>query len=218
MTALEIDRHGDGNHMILTCSRCGKRLNVPDASVGERGKCPACGAIVSIPEAENAAGTSAPAPSADATNVTATPPAHAPSTEHVTEQPAPFEVSPRRRDDDYDDDAADDAFDDLARHRIRLGADQPNSLAITAMVLGIVSLTIAVPGMCCCTIIAEPLAAVAAIAAIICGVYGTTPGSEGYARTGIICGSIALVCVLLGIIFMIAMFAFQIRLNQAGFG
>jgi len=195
--------------MILTCSECGKKLNVPDSSAGTRGKCPACGTIVNIPESPESAGTE----STDATKVTATPPANLPSSEHVTDEPGPFETSSRRR--DGDDDADDDDFE---HRRIRRGADGPNPLAITAMILGIISITLAVPGICCCGIIIEPLAAVGGIAAIICGVFGKTPGSEGYAKTGIICGSLALVCVLLAIIVMIVALVFQFQIQQGGFG
>lgn len=36
--------------MKLACPQCGKLLEVPDASAGKRGKCPACQTVFLIPD------------------------------------------------------------------------------------------------------------------------------------------------------------------------
>src|SRR5688572_26702389 len=33
----------------FNCGQCGQKIGVPDAHAGKRGKCPNCGAVVSIP-------------------------------------------------------------------------------------------------------------------------------------------------------------------------
>src|SRR6476660_9932428 len=36
----------------VTCEKCGKQLRVKDEYAGRKGKCPACGAVIQIPQAE----------------------------------------------------------------------------------------------------------------------------------------------------------------------
>lgn len=38
--------------MRITCSNCGKELNVPDSRAGKKGRCPGCKSILPIPKAE----------------------------------------------------------------------------------------------------------------------------------------------------------------------
>ena len=41
--------------IIVTCAQCGKKLKVADSMGGKKGKCPACKAILIVPEADSAA-------------------------------------------------------------------------------------------------------------------------------------------------------------------
>lgn len=119
----------------------------------------------------------------------------------------------RRFGDDDDDDDLDISRPGAGHH----GPAPTNGLAITSMILGITSLVVFVAG-CGCSCFLGPfsflpwgLALVGSVMGIILGFMGNTPGSEGFAWTGIICSFVVvllfLVSVVLAIVFGVAFFA-----------
>jgi hypothetical protein len=82
-------------------------------------------------------------------------------------------------------------------------------MATTAMILGITGVTFGAVGLCCCTILFEPIAGLCGVLAIILGFMGKTPGSEGPAVTGIICGFVSLGLVVVGILLLIFVVGLQ---------
>src|SRR5215831_9093126 len=56
----------------LTCS-CGRQLRVADEYAGRQGRCPACGAVLEIPQRDALVSRSAPSPIDEAQGLTATP-------------------------------------------------------------------------------------------------------------------------------------------------
>jgi hypothetical protein len=107
-----------------------------------------------------------------------------------------------RRDDDDDDD--DDLDVRRRRGRRRDYADQPsavNGLAMTSMILGIIS-AVSLLGSCCCGLFSA-VSLLCGIMAIIFGFMGKSPGSEAYAWTGIISGGVAVLLSLAALIFFI---------------
>ena len=61
------------------------------------------------------------------------------------------------------------------------------------------------------------MALVCAVLAIVFGYLGNTPGSEGYARTGIICGIATLVLLTVGVGIVIVFVGFDL-MRQGPFG
>ena len=101
----------------------------------------------------------------------------------------------RRRTYDDDEDDEDEDSDELdVRRRGRVRNKPNNSMAMTSMVMGIVSVTLGTAGSCCCGMIGASIAIACGIMAIIFGIMGKTPGNESMAMTGIICGAVGVVC------------------------
>jgi predicted Zn finger-like uncharacterized protein len=133
-----------------------------------------------------------------------------------------------RRDDDDDDDddddkprskrgRRDDDDDDLDVRKRRGRKKGSNSLAMTSMITGIIGVVIALPGCCCCGFIHIATLA-CGIAAVICGHMSIkSPGNEGQALTGLICGYVAIALSLIGAVFMILHLFFNIGANIGGF-
>jgi hypothetical protein len=207
----------------IKCPKCATVMRVPETPPPD-GDSPA-------PDSEAAAISSRPLPSpppvepaaaeadeTDGTEVTASTPSSSPAKppplkatrtrgsfddDDDDDEPAP---PSRRRDRDDDDD--DDDIDDIRRNR----AQPVNSLATTSMTMGILAISLAALGICCCPIALEPIAVVCGVLAIIFGFMGKTPGSEGTAMTGIICGSVSLVIVVIAIFLVI----FWVGINMMG--
>jgi predicted Zn finger-like uncharacterized protein len=96
-----------------------------------------------------------------------------------------------RRDDDEDDDYDDEDDYDYYSPPRRSGGG--NGLAVTALILGIVS----IPMMCCCGYFVIPIS----LAAIITGGIGMrNPEGKGMAITGLVLGIISLALVVVAVI------------------
>jgi hypothetical protein len=119
-----------------------------------------------------------------------------------------------RYDEDEDDDEEDEEKDldddfDVRRRRRPAGV---NGLAMTSMITGIVA-AVSVPGSCCCGGFWF-IALVCAILAIVFGFLGKTPGSESYAWTGIICGIVTLVLLVVALVALFGFVGLDAALNQ----
>ena len=211
--------------MLMQCGGCNAKISVPESAVGKRVQCPGCQRIIRVPPPD--AAESKP-PAADKIQPKPPPIASEPSTpvdpESFSAEPQPAPKSkpkpswdddarneddepPRRRKkrrrDDYDDDDFDDDDDDdfdvrNRRRRPHVGGRPVNGMAMTAMVMGIVSVSVLFAMICCVGMVgAGFLGVVTGIMAVAFGFMGKAPGSEGHAQVGIICGSIA---ILVGIL------------------
>ncbi len=159
--------------MNINCPSCASQLLLPDELAGKRVQCPRC------QNAFNATGGAGP----------------------PAQPPRPPRPAPRDDDDDdddyrprrrrrlrYDDDDHPDDYAPARRRPGRDGLEQGNGFAVTAMVLGIVSLC----GMCLC-----PLVGIACgVLAAIFGILGYNTEGRGMAIAGIAMGGVG---VLLGI-------------------
>jgi ribosomal protein S27E len=121
--------------------------------------------------------------------------------------------SRRRRRDDDDDNDDDLDFDVRKRRggRKRRGSKKAtNGLAMTSMIMGIVAIVLFL-GSCVCSLVFAPglavggLSLILAIVAVILGHIGKTPGSEGAAMTGLICGYIVIVLSVLSIVLIVVL-------------
>jgi predicted Zn finger-like uncharacterized protein len=105
----------------------------------------------------------------------------------------------------YDEDDEDDEDDDDLDVRKRRGRSQPvNGLAMTSMIMGIISVVSGLPGWtgCCCGTFTA-IAGITGIVAVILGYMGKSPGSEAYAITGIISGFVGIGLALIGVLWII---------------
>jgi predicted Zn finger-like uncharacterized protein len=219
--------------MLITCNGCNSKIRVPDTAAGKRVKCPKCATVIKVPEAEKTpdveptAVSSAPLPPPPEPQEPADPEAFSTTPSSSGAKPPPIKKTrassiddgdddepepPGKRRRKYDDDEdEDDDFD--VRNRRRASAPQGvNSMAMTSMILGIVSL-VSVWGSCCCGLFGV-IALACAVMALIFGFMGKTPGSESYAWAGIICGSITLVLALVGIVILVFAVGMDVALNQ----
>lgn len=123
----------------------------------------------------------------------------------------------RRRDDEDDDDHVD------IRRKKKRGKEKagPNGMAIASMICGICAI-VSYFAACGCGAAAGPFGAipggvalVLAIVGVILGHIGKTPGSEGFAWTGLITSYITLVLMLLGVILVIILLIFGVALLAA---
>jgi len=92
----------------------------------------------------------------------------------------------RRRDRDDDDD---DDYDDI-RRKLRKRPEE-TGLALSSMIVGIVSASLGVFGICCWIVLA-PLAGIGGVVAVILGFMGRSRGGESQAITGIVLGFVAI--------------------------
>jgi hypothetical protein len=221
--------------MLITCTGCNAKIRAPETMSGKRVRCPRCATEMRVPPKriepmeETVSRQPLPPPPPveplpepdepiefiddDVTHVTtagAKPPPikrKRASSNDDDDDEAEEEERPRRsRRDDEDDDDRDEEDDDLGSpRRRRIARDPVNNLAMTSMVMGIVSVSLSGLGCCCgaCGIFIEVVAMVCGIIAIALGVMGKTPGSETYAQTGIICGSVSLALGILAIVVII---------------
>jgi hypothetical protein len=191
--------------MLITCNGCNCKIRVPDTAAGKRVKCPKCALVLKVPAEEKRPETGSTEPD-ESTDVTASAPPLSAKPPPVSKQPASSssrdydddeddEPAPRRRDDDDDDE-----FDDDLDVRNRRRRSSTNSMATTSMVMGVISVTMSTVGCLCCGMIGATIAAICGIMAISFGMMGNTPGNEGMAKTGIICGAVGLVCSLIGLV------------------
>ena len=117
----------------------------------------------------------------------------------------------------YDDEDDDDDLDIGSRLHEREGGQPLNALAITSMIMGIAAIVIYLGGFLCVCIFPPfaflpwGLALLLALVSIILGFIGNTPGSQGFAWTGIICSTVTVLLFILSIaialLFGIALFA-----------
>jgi hypothetical protein len=121
------------------------------------------------------------------TDVTAKPPAPPPL-------PKAGDDAPRRGRDWGDDDDDDYDEDDLDVRNRRRRPQAVNSMAMTSMILGIVSVSSCFVMICCCGLLgAGSIATITGILAVIFGAISRVPGSESQSLTGLICGGIGAV-------------------------
>jgi hypothetical protein len=182
-------------------------IRVPDDAVGKQVRCPKCDATTMVPAEgsppDPTAVTATPLPPTSGADPEAF--STAPTRPHnLTDEPDDFEPSRRSRYDDGDD--------DLLDVRARRPKSQTNGMAMAAMILGIVSV-VAIPGSCACSGFSA-VAIMCAILAIIFGILGKTPGSENYAWTGIICGSVSLALVAVGIVLLVGFCGLNLAFNR----
>jgi hypothetical protein len=113
---------------------------------------------------------------------------------------------PQKKGRKYDDEEDEDSDEIDVRRRGSRGGGRPvNGMAMTSMITGVAAVAVGVPGclFCCCGLFTG-IAAVAGTVAVILGYMSKdSPGSESYSKTGIICGSVAIVQALIGIIYFI---------------
>ncbi|MBI3822349.1 MAG: hypothetical protein HY289_06685 [Planctomycetes bacterium] len=177
--------------MLLTCTRCNTTMRVPDGAAGQQVKCPTCAAVIDVP------GIAPPDPTAITSPLpqpASSPPRSAPRGERD-----PFDPEPRSGRSDYHDADWDDD-DDLDIRRGGPLRRSTSGLASTSLALGIVSLTLSTIGCLCCGLFGASFALIAGILAVVLGYLGKTPGNEGLASAGIICGAVGAACAILGII------------------
>lgn len=117
----------------------------------------------------------------------------------------------RKYDDDEDEDDEDDELD-VRNRRSRSRPKGVNGLAMTSMIMGIVSV-VTVFGSCCCGLF-WIIALICSIMAIIFGLLGKSPGSESYAWTGIICGSVTIGLLVIGFVIAFFFIGLDVALNQ----
>jgi predicted Zn finger-like uncharacterized protein len=190
------------------CPKCGLVFTIPDAAAP-----PTAVPDVGIKSTQTPAATPKPTP---VSNRGAAPPPLPPP----EAAPAPVSRRPRqddldeeedeaarrrsRRDDDDDDDEPrrrrsrrdedDDDFDDI-RRRLRK-KKQETGLSLSSMIVGIVSASLGLFGICCWILIA-PLAGIGGVVAVILGFMGRSRGGESMAITGIVLGFVAIGLALL---------------------
>lgn len=121
------------------------------------------------------------------------------------ERPKKKKKKRRRDDDDYDHDYDDD--DDYYGPPASSGGS--NALGIVSLVLGILSVVIAIATVCCCPFVAVPFS----LGAIITGLIGMgNPESKGMAIGGLITGILSLgICL---VILILTGFQMQQNPNQ----
>jgi hypothetical protein len=168
----------------VTCTQCGTTLRAPDTAAGKNIKCPKCAAILPVPAAPEPAAAAPPPP----------PPM-------ATAAPAP-----PRRDDDYDRPSRRrDEDDDYEGRRFRR-RDQNNEPSGTLpMVLGIISIVLAVIAiplafMGCCPPIAFIAAGIAGVALLL-GAGGTIAAI--FQKKGFVCPVIGVVVAIIAIIIVV---------------
>jgi predicted Zn finger-like uncharacterized protein len=129
-----------------------------------------------------------------------------------------------KRDDDDDEDEDDDDDrkkkrrkrdddDDLDVRKKRGRKGTPNSLALTSMIIGIVSAVFALPACWpgCCCFVPSLIAIATGTVAVITGFMGKgKPESDGMAMTGIICGFVGIGCAVAGVLLYFAFIFFRI--------
>jgi hypothetical protein len=175
----------------ITCPTCGAALDVTPDMVGETVECGSCQAHFVAQERK---------PPARRTVADEDRPSRRRRDEEDEDRP-----SRRRRDeDDYEDE-----YDDRPRRR-RRRTEAVNGMAMTAMIMGIGSVVLALFSFICCIgYVSGPVA----VLAIIFGIIGMKPGSKGYALTGIITGGVALLMMILAVVLVGAILAFTPRNN-----
>jgi hypothetical protein len=166
---------------IINCPSCQRKLQVPEALLGQDVQCPTCGATFT---ATLGGQTSAPA--------AAEPPAVGPQPD-LEREPAPRRDPGRRHRDDYDD--YDDYDDDYDRRRFRRRRDLVPHRGSTILTLGILSLVVCGP-------ILGPIAWIMGnqdMAEIRAG--RMDPEGESSTNAGRICGIIGTLLSIVGLVF-----------------
>jgi hypothetical protein len=91
----------------------------------------------------------------------------------------------------------------------RRGSTEPvNGMAMTSMVLGIMSIVAGLPGLipgCCCGFFSICALVLGGICLLL-GILGKSPGSEGIAWAGIICSSSGILIGLVGLVLFFVFF------------
>ncbi len=191
--------------MLIACTHCNAALRVPDTAVDQRVKCPVCATIVSVLEAQRDS-------AAESTDVSPTPlPPMDPGagTEVTASMPSSSSAKPPSRT-SMSSASRDDVDEvDLDIRNLDRRADQPvNGMAMASMILGIVG-AVSVFAACGCGLFLA-IAPVCGVLAIVFGYLGNTPGSEGYARTGFICGIATLVLLAVVIVIVLVVVGFDL--------
>jgi hypothetical protein len=175
--------------MIIICRSCESKILVHDNAGGQKGKCPKCTAVFTIPSAtpaDQAITAAAPPERSEA------PPPRAASrrTDDIEEDRPRSRRSWRdEEEDDFDD-------DDRALHRIRHMREEDTGLSISSMVVGIVAAAFGTCGAVACGLLSVPVTGLCGLIAVILGLVGIRRGGRQFALTGITLGSIAMVLAL----------------------
>ncbi len=227
--------------MLITCSGCESKIKVPDAAAGKRVKCPKCATVIRVPaveppeepaspdpepppeprlkepepeepdeEAEENAKTRVTASKSKSSSISAKS-SHSKSRDEDDEEEEEDEPRSKRRRRDEDD-------DDLDVRKRRRRSQGANGVAMTSMIMGIVSVVFGLGGCigCCCAI-PSLISLGCGITAVICG-HKTlkSPGSEGMAMTGLICGYVSIGLSLIGVVMFFLGLFLNIGMNLGG--
>ena len=216
--------------MLLTCNACGAKVRAPDSAAGKRVKCPKCANIISVPaethdDADDEATKVSPKP--------LPPPIPVVEDDEPERDEAATKITaagarrPKGKTGDRDEDEDDDEELPRPRRRMDEGEDdylnvrnQPgkpaNQMAVAAMTLGIISVSMATVGYCCCGVFGEIIAIICGGLALAFGFMARGKGrSDSTAMTGIICGGIGLAIGLLVLILVLIFFGF-VMAGQGG--
>jgi hypothetical protein len=184
---------------IINCPSCQRKLQVPEALLGQDVQCPTCGATFTA----TLGGQVLPQPGSG--------PAPGEPSYDVEQEPGPRgEAAPRRRDgaDDYDD------YDDEAdRRRLRRRRDLLPHRGSTVLTLGVLALVIP-----CLSIILGPIAWIMGNQDLMEIHAGRMdPEGESSTNAGRICGIIATVLGILAFLFLcLILVAIGMEAGQGG--
>ncbi len=173
--------------MIVVCSSCASKVLVPDNADVQKGKCPRCGVVLTIPApiADDAGITSAPAPAKSS---------RCADEEFEEERPRSRRSWRDEDDDDFDDEDDDDEYG--LPPRLRRPPDEAPGLSISAMVVGIIAVASGTCLAVACGLFSVPITGICGLVAVILGWIGMSRGGRQFAVTGITLGVIAMLMAL----------------------
>jgi predicted Zn finger-like uncharacterized protein len=129
---------------------------------------------------------------------------------------------PTKRRRKYDDEDDEDVDLDVRKRGGQRRSEPVNGMAMTSMVMGIISVTIVGISCCCCgiygPIVGGPVGGITSITAIILGFMGKKPGSEGFAWSGIICGIVTLILIAVMIVLVVTVGSIAVLMDQKNRG
>ena len=214
--------------MLTACTNCGAKIRVPDSAVGKKGKCPRCGASITItappPEAPTEESDSLPDPEGTtehSVSESAPPPVPRGSRRRDDEEDESDRPSRRRRDDDdEDDDRRSRRRRDEGDLNVRRRRPQESmGLSIASMVCGITGSVVLIPLGCCCglpgVVIGSIVSGILALIAIILGFMGMSRGGKGMAITGIVMGFVTFLLIIVMVVMMVVFGVAFFALHQA---
>ncbi len=180
---------------VISCPQCSRQLRVPEDLLGKRVKCPTCSAVFT---AEASAAPPPPAPTRERTD--------------PQEDELPRRAAARDLDLDADEDQGD--YPDRPRRRRPRGDYEPHR-GTTILVLGILGLVLNF--FLLCGLVLGPIAWVMGNSDLREMRAGRMdPEGEGTTNAGRICGIIATILGILGLICSVIYFMFLAAMIKAG--